>query len=534
MISLRTRWAAFGAALTVALGGGAFTASASLGSGERPAFVPIAPCRLLDTRPETNVGPRSTPLGPNDTYIAAVRGANGKCSIPGDATGVALNVVVVNPSAPSYLTVFPADAGRPLASNLNWVAGQAPTPNAVLADLSADGRIAFYNLAGTVDIAVDVNGYFVDHNHDDRYYTKAQADSRFAPVGGASQVTVDSPIDAEWYIDMAIGADGNPLIAEYDNTNSDVKVAKCSNMRCTGVTTVTTVDSVGSVGVSVAIAVGTDGLPILSYYDYTHTSFKVAKCVDPACAQPATFTPIDTNAQDVITGASDDIAIAPDGLPVVVYESDSGGGLHVTKCSNQACTAFSTKTTNQGFLSPSLAFGLDGAPVISSFSYGAFDLFVTKCADAACNSAVTTPLDSADDVGFYDSIAVRPDGKPVVSYYDTQTGDLKVAACDNAACTSAVITTVDSVGGVGQGTSIVIGPDGNPIISYNDGTNNALKVATCGNPSCTGAAALTTVDSPGGAITAMRLGVDGLPVIAHINWATSIRVAKCASLTCDP
>jgi hypothetical protein len=460
--------------------------------------------------------------------------------IPGDAVGVALDVVIVNPSAPSYLTVFPADADRPLASNLNWVAGQAPTPNAVLAALSADGRLAFYNLAGTVDIAVDINGYFVGHTHDDRYYTKdqtysrAEVDAKFALPAGASRVALDAPTNAQYYADLAIGADGNPVIAYWDSTNLDVKVAKCSNLRCTGVPTVTTVDSAGNVGQEVAIAVGSDGNPILSYFDQTNTDIKVAKCVDPACAQPATFTPIELDAQGFFLGAYTDIAIAPDGLPTVVHQSDSGGGVRVTKCSNQACTAFSTKITGQG-IDPSLAFGTDGFPVISSNTYLSFDLLVTKCSDALCSSAVTTPVDSADDVGHWSSIAVRANGMPIVSHYDNTNGDLKVASCLDPACASSVSTVIDSAQNVGYYPSIVIGPDGNPVISYFDPSNVDLKVAVCGNPSCTGVAALTSVDDVGGEPTSIAIGADRLAVIAYIDpGALDLRVAKCASTTCDP
>ncbi len=185
----RSRWAAVGAAVAVTLGGGGIlTTSASISSGERGVFVPITPCRLLDTRAGSdNVGPRSTALGEGETYAAAVHGTNGNCTIPSDAIGISMNVAIIQPSAASFLTVFPADATRPLAANLNWVAGQAPTPNAVTADLSADGRIAFYNLSGTVHLAADINGYYVDHNHDDRYYTKAQL---AAPTDGNGGIGV--------------------------------------------------------------------------------------------------------------------------------------------------------------------------------------------------------------------------------------------------------------------------------------------------------------------------------------------------------
>ncbi|MBI5088415.1 MAG: hypothetical protein HZB15_06010, partial [Actinobacteria bacterium] len=43
--------------------------------------------------------------------------------------------------------------------------------------LSAGGQFSVFNLAGTVDVIIDVNGYYVDHDHDDRYYTKQQSDA---------------------------------------------------------------------------------------------------------------------------------------------------------------------------------------------------------------------------------------------------------------------------------------------------------------------------------------------------------------------
>jgi hypothetical protein len=68
--------------------------------------------------------------------------------------------VSIAPTAGSFLTVFPAGTGRRTASSLNWVAGQAPTPNSVTAAVSADGRLSLFNLAGTVHLAVDVVGWF--------------------------------------------------------------------------------------------------------------------------------------------------------------------------------------------------------------------------------------------------------------------------------------------------------------------------------------------------------------------------------------
>jgi len=42
-----------------------------------------------------------------------------------------LNVSVTGPTAASYVTVWPAGSSQPLASNLNWVAGET-VPNLVV------------------------------------------------------------------------------------------------------------------------------------------------------------------------------------------------------------------------------------------------------------------------------------------------------------------------------------------------------------------------------------------------------------------
>lgn len=135
--------------------------SVGAGSGTQSSFVPITPCRLADTRVQTPVGTRATPIGAGETVTLQVTGSNGQCILPADATGIASNVTVVNPTAASYLTVFPADAAQPLASNLNWTAASSATPNQVTVALSATGAVKVFNNAGTIDVVVDIVGYYV-------------------------------------------------------------------------------------------------------------------------------------------------------------------------------------------------------------------------------------------------------------------------------------------------------------------------------------------------------------------------------------
>jgi len=121
-------------------------------------LVPMTPCRLIDTRPgEDRVGPHGG-FGIEDSKTITAHGTNGDCTIPTDAVGLSLNVTALDAIAPSFLTVWP-DGERPEASSLNPVPGQPPIPNAVTTTLSNGGSFEVFNLAGTVNVIIDVNGY---------------------------------------------------------------------------------------------------------------------------------------------------------------------------------------------------------------------------------------------------------------------------------------------------------------------------------------------------------------------------------------
>lgn len=121
------------------------------------------PCRLVDTRVgpgEINVGPLQRPLQPGETYTLTVRGPDsGNCSIPTGATGVVGNLTVVNGNAASYLSLFPHERERPHVSTANWLPGHEKRANAFTVGLSEAGQFDVFNLAGTVDVVVDLTAY---------------------------------------------------------------------------------------------------------------------------------------------------------------------------------------------------------------------------------------------------------------------------------------------------------------------------------------------------------------------------------------
>jgi hypothetical protein len=129
-------------------------------SGSGSMYHPLTPARIIDTRPGTQVGPFGTPLGSGGIDVVTVAGHGGVPATAGAATAVVANIAVTNTTASSYLTAYPSDAPKPLASDLNWTPG-ATVPNLVVTKLSvANGQMGVFNFSGSVDFVVDVAGYY--------------------------------------------------------------------------------------------------------------------------------------------------------------------------------------------------------------------------------------------------------------------------------------------------------------------------------------------------------------------------------------
>jgi len=128
-------------------------------------FVPLTPARILDTR--TTIGGHLGPLGQGQTLNLQVTG-HGRVPASG-VTAVVMNVTVTDTTAASYLTVYPADVTRPVASNLNWQSG-ATVPNLVEVALSADGQASFYNAVGSANVLADVAGWVASEDESTSAY----------------------------------------------------------------------------------------------------------------------------------------------------------------------------------------------------------------------------------------------------------------------------------------------------------------------------------------------------------------------------
>jgi hypothetical protein len=463
--------------------------------------------------------------------------------------------------AAGALAITPASAGKFLTKKkaLGLFYTKAQADGRYLTQAQGDARY-LTQAQGDARYLTEAQGdarYLTEAQGDARYLTQTQGDARYAPAGltdlraycallqeprsygpcNALATTVDTTGNVGEHTSIAIGPDGLPVVSYYDVTNGNLKVAKCNDPACSGGgETITAVDTTDDVGQYTSIAIGSGGFPVVSYYDVTNGDLKVAGCNDPACAGGDEQITSKDTAGDV--GQYTSTAIGADGLPVVSYYDVTNGNLKVVKCNDATCGGAVTPTPvdaggDVGQYT-SIATGADGFPVIAYRAVANSDLKVAKCNDPACTGGdeTTTLVDTVGNVGEFASIAVGTGGLPVVSHYSSTAGDLKVARCNDPACTGGDETnsTVDATGVVGQYSSIAIGADGLPVVSYWDVSNGDLEVVKCDDAACAGSGeAFTTLDTVGtvGAYTSIAIGVDGLPVISYRYFdATELKVAR--------
>ncbi len=118
-------------------------------------FIPMTPCRVVDTRNPTGAfgGPALDGKARRGFSIPA-----GPCNVPANAIAYALNVTVV-PSGPlAYLSIWPTGQGQPVVSTLN--SDGRIKANAAIVPAGSNGGVDVY-VTNPTDLILDISGYFV-------------------------------------------------------------------------------------------------------------------------------------------------------------------------------------------------------------------------------------------------------------------------------------------------------------------------------------------------------------------------------------
>ena len=123
-------------------------------------FVAVDPVRRIDSRVGT--GTAMTPLGANETRTVQITGTS---TVPTqETTAVAANLTAVDPTGYGYLIQLPNGLDRPVASDVNFTAGQVAA-NLIVSGIDGSGSSEIYNSRASVtDFVEDIYGYFTFTN----------------------------------------------------------------------------------------------------------------------------------------------------------------------------------------------------------------------------------------------------------------------------------------------------------------------------------------------------------------------------------
>jgi hypothetical protein len=371
----------------------------------------------------------------------------------------------------------------------------------------------------------------------------AEGSNWLAPPVGNTLTTLDDIGDVGQYTSIAIGVDGLPIISYYDNTTEALKVAHCHDVACAGQKTITMVDNDGNLGGFSSIAIGSDGLPIISYHDATvdfengfdRQALKVAHCNDVACAgQDETLTfVVDTNHP---VGYFTSIAIGSDGLPIISHLDITDGALLVTHCNDTLCATPATTSTvdpsGVALGATSIAIGPDGFPLIAYVDSGALKL--ARCSVFNCAGAMmVNTLNSLNPLLGGTAITIGPDGLPLIAHRVAAggLGWIALAHCDDWYCNGQDETLSGLLGNTEE-FSLTVGADGLPILSFAD---SVLQILRCNDLACTGGGDAPRSIAAVGRYSSVTIGVDGLPIASYYDGITSaLKVVHCANEFCTP
>jgi len=302
---------------------------------------------------------------------------------------------------------------------------------------------------------------------------------------------------------VAVGVDGRPVIAFRNGDRGALTVAHCGDPRCEdpGAITITEIDpgaDVSAVGVDnggwSSITIGADGLPIIAYHDAARGALKIAHCEDGSCTT-ATIAVLDrggsaTDAAGV--GTDTQIAIGPDGLPVVAFRDAAEKALKIARCSDERCTqAVIATVVSEPGLDPghntSMRLASDGSPMLAYGDWSETEpgIYFAKCSTPTCELVSVSRVDIAEQGESADpALGLDEDGLPVIAFRQREPGDerasriLKIVRCHDLECRSAdEPLVVDSRGRTGYSSNVLRLNDGTLALAYGDATEGALEFA---------------------------------------------------------
>ncbi len=224
------------------------------------------------------------------------------------------------------------------------------------------------------------------------YVDSATADLKITSCGSldCASGNVTRTLDADNVSQNPVSIATSPLGFTYISYSraGTLKVATCPLFDCE-VSILNVLDDGGAseVGSYNSLVVGPDALPVVGYYDQTDANLKIAKCGDTVCSNGAAqFSVVDLTG-DMGQGVT--MALAPDGFPMAAYMDTTRGYIRFLKCNDANCQSdFAVNDvvnleTTDFFVTHQLSvtLGRNNTPFLAFLNQNTLELYTTEFAN---------------------------------------------------------------------------------------------------------------------------------------------------------
>ncbi len=272
----------------------------------------------------------------------------------------------------------------------------------VLQIVDNNGLVGFHT-----SLALDSNGYpvisYTDFSNDQLLLAHCGDATCSSNV---SIQLVDDAGDVGQFTTLALDSSGLPVIGYRDVGNTDLKLARCGDADCSSGNSIEIVDSSGDVGNHLDLVLDADDNPVLSYFDNTYGDLRLVYCGDATCSSGNLIRTVDSGG---LVGEYTALALDSAGIPVISYFDLSSSSLKLAYCGNRACSSGNIIQTvdNNGDVGWYTALALDSEdkPVISYYDSSNSSLKVARLQDVDTTAPVILPLidGEAGTNGWYQS-----------------------------------------------------------------------------------------------------------------------------------
>ena len=326
---------------------------------------------------------------------------------------------------------------------------------------------------------------------------------------------------------MTVGPDGNPIIVYHHSSAGQVKLAVCNDPDCASATVSSLTTTSASRDHDVTI--GSNGLPIIAWVRSSNYSLQLLLCADAACSTGAVRT-IASGVSTSNDGLS--LAIGPDGLPLVSYRNNANN-LVVAACSAPDCSSSSMNQISTGGQRSSMVIapspGGQGTPLISFIDDSGF-VAVAACSQSDCSSSSVHSHSTLGNNVESTSITINRLGQPLVFFTrGTPGGGSYLLTCTTNCTGQANSTTLSSA----RFDAMTLGTRALPVLI--DSFSGGLNLIQCDNTACTDRHTLNEFGGNAAQFSAITVRSDGRPIVAYRNTdSQALEILDCANALCAP